>query len=235
MSTSSNTKVRASLAPMSLRLVAVLAGALAACAAPPAEDPSRFTMRAEVAVTSDPGKALAGAALLLSGQPVATTDESGRATVTLRGTEGDTVEVAVRCPSGHEPPPPLRVALRRLSAGSPASRFEARCAPIARTIVVGIRAENGPNLPVLHLGKVVGRTDASGVAHVVVQARSSEHLSFTLDTKSAERKPALRPDSPTLTVVVKDRDEFVVLEQKFEAEKVVARAPAPRPSGPQRL
>jgi len=218
----------------SMMLVAV--AAMVGCSAPPMEDPSRSTMCAEISITSDPNKGLAGVVIGIGNDlQLATTDERGRASVTLKGVEGDTVDLAVRCPGGYQSPAPIHVGLRRLSPGSPAPRFEARCAPIQRNIVVGIRAENGANLPVQHLGKVVAQTDASGVAHVVVQARANEQLTFLLDTKSTERKPALKPENPTLTFVAKDRDELVVLDQKFEQEKLVVKAAAPRPSGPQRL
>lgn len=211
--------------------VALATSTLMACGQH-AQDPSRLTMSADVTITSDPHEGLAGANLTLGSDVVATTDEAGRASVSLSGVEGDTTEITVICPAGYQAPTPIRVALRRLSPGSPAPRFEARCAPLERTVVVGVRAENGANLPVVHLGKIVGRTDASGVAHVVVHARVNEQLTFMLDTKSTERR--LQPENPTLTFTMKDRDDLVVLEQKFEQEKTVLRAPS-RPVGPQRL
>ncbi|HVH42032.1 MAG TPA: hypothetical protein VM925_06800 [Labilithrix sp.] len=204
------------------------------CKAPDAEDAPKFTMRAELTVTSDPGRRLANVDVLSGGVSLATTDEWGHASITLQGSEGDIVELDVSCPAGHQPPPPLRVALRRLSEGSPSPRFDARCAPIERTVVVGIRAENGKNLPIQHLGKVVARTDEAGVAHVVLQVKPNEQVTFQLDTQEGGRKSVLRPENPTLTFIAKDRDDFVVLDQRFEIERVVARV-APRPPGPQRL
>ena len=209
--------------------MAVMMGLVAACSAPPAEDPSKLGMRADIACSSDPEKGVGGATLIVSEQGVATTDASGRATVTLGGTEGDTVLVGVRCPSGFDSPAPVRVALRRLSTGSPAARFEARCTPVQRSVVVGIRTVNGANLPIYWLAKRVGQTDSAGAAHLLLHVKPNEQVTLTLDTK--ERALALRPESPTLTFVAKDRDDFVVLDQRFEE-----RAPLPaRPRGPQRL
>lgn len=202
------------------------------CSAPETEDHSKLSMTADILVTSDPGHGLGGAELLASEQRVATTSADGRASVDLEGVEGDTVTLTVRCPAGFESPAPVRVALRRLSKDSHPPRFDARCAPTERTFVVGIRTENGPDLPIYRFGKLVGRTDASGAAHVIVRAKANEHVSFTLDTKRVERRPALRPESPTLTFVAGDRDEVVVLEQRFEVERAVAvrrSAPAPAP------
>ncbi|MBX3220290.1 MAG: hypothetical protein KF795_07195 [Labilithrix sp.] len=203
----------------------------AGCSAPETEDHSKLSMKAEIVVTSDPGHGLGGAVLVASDRPVATTNAEGHASVDLEGVEGDSVALTVRCPAGFESPAPVRVALRRLSKDSRPPRFDARCAPLERTFVVGIRADNGPDLPIYRLGKLVGRTDAAGAAHVVVRAKANEQISLTLDTKGVERPSRLRPESPTLTFVAGPRDEVVVLEQRFDLERAAAvrRAP-PRPA-----
>ncbi|MDB5219916.1 MAG: hypothetical protein JWO86_7843, partial [Myxococcaceae bacterium] len=122
-------------------------------------------------------------------------------------------------------------------AGSRAPSFAARCAPLTRTVVVGIRAENGPNVPVTYLGKEVGRTDAWGAAHVVLSVKANEQIALVLDTKSGgDKAPKLRPESPSLTFVAKDKDDFVTLEQKFEVEKPApARVRAAPRGGPTRI
>lgn len=219
-----------------LGLTTTLAGA--GCGAPDAEEPSRLAFTTDVVITSDPGRGVPGVELVAAGHPVVTTDAEGRARVSLHGTEGDGVEIAVKCPAGFQAPAePIAVSLRRLSAGSRAPSFVARCAPLTRTVVVGIRAENGPNLPVTYLGKEVGRTDAWGAAHVVLRVKASEQVTLALDTKSGtDKRPKLRPESPTLTFVAKDKDDFVSLEQKFDIERTVVRSKAaPRNSGPTRI
>ena len=224
------------LALILLGLTASLAGA--GCGAPDAEEPSRLAFTTDVVITSDPGHGVPGVELIASGSPVATTDAEGRARVSLQGTEGDSVEIAAKCPAGFQSPAePITVSLRRLSAGSRAPSFVARCAPLTRTVVIGIRAENGPNLPVTYLGKEVGRTDAWGAAHVLLTVKASEQVTLGLDTKSgSEKRPKLRPASPTLTFVAKDKDDFVSLEQKFDIERTVVRGKAaPRNTGPTRI
>jgi hypothetical protein len=92
--------------------------------------------------------------------------------------------------------------------------------PLLRTVVVGLRAENGPNLNIIRLNQVVGRTDTQGVAHVSMQAAPGEQVALTLSTADT---PLLRPQNPTLSFVAADRDEMVLLEQKFTLLKPVVR------------
>lgn len=220
---------------MNKKTLCALLGLLAACAAPEAEDPTNFAMKAEIVVTAGPQQPLPNVDLALVGQNVAKTDDGGRAALSLRGTEGDALDVAVQCPAGYASPAPVRVVLRKLSPQSPPVRFSAACSPLEHLTVVGIRAENGANLPVQRLGKVVGRTDASGVAHIVVRAKADEQISLLLDTSGADGKAPLRPRSPALTFVTKDHDDFVVLEQKFVQERPIVRPGPARPRGPSRL
>ena len=217
-------------------LVAALAST--ACGAPRAEDTTKLAFEAEVVVTSDPGQGLVGAELLSDGRKLAVTGADGRARVSFRGAEGDAVEIAVRCPAGFQSPvEPIALSLRRFSSGSRGPSFATRCAPLMRTVVVGIRAEHGANLPVIYLGKEVGRTDAWGAAHVVLTVKANEQVTLGLDTKSVtETRVKLRPESPTLTFMAKDKDDFVTLEQKFEIERTSVRVKsAPVRSGPTRI
>jgi hypothetical protein len=185
-----------------------------------------------VAVDSDPGHPVGGAKVVFKTKPIATSDGAGMARVEVSGTEGDTVSLAIQCPDGFaSPEKALVVGLRHLAAGSPPPRFEARCTPMVRTVVVALRAENGPNLPVLHLGQPVAQTDPNGVAHFVLHVKPSEQIALTLSTadKSAE---GLRPQNPSLQFVGKDQDAFVLLEQKFKVEKkkvYIKVAPRPTP------
>src|SRR5262249_2662931 len=125
---------------------------------PPPEAPFQLI----VAVSSDPGHPVAGARVVFKNHPIATSDNAGVTKVEVGGTEGDTVSLAVQCPDGYtSPEKPLVVGLRRLAPGSPPPKFEARCVPSLRTVVVAVRAENGANIPVLQLGRPLARTDAN--------------------------------------------------------------------------
>jgi hypothetical protein len=139
--------------------------------------------------------------------------------VRFGGKEGDQVELTVKCPADYSSPPaPLTIALRHLSADSRPPLFEAHCPPTLRTVVVGVRADNGPNLPVSVLGRTIARTDASGAALFTMRLKPSEQVLVTLSTaeKGSEQ---LRPESPTLTFLSKDKDDFVLLEQIFTIQK----------------
>lgn len=181
--------------------------------------PKEQPFELKVTISSDPGVPLSGAQVLSGAKILGKTDASGTATVRLRGNEGETVEMTVKCPEDYESPrEPLTVALRRLAPGSRPPQFEARCSPTLRTIVVGVRTERGPDLPVVYLGRTVARTDASGAALFVLRTKPAEQIEVTLSTaeKAAEY---LRPKNPTLTFVAHDFDDFVVLDQSFTVEK----------------
>ena len=93
-------------------------------------------------------------------------------------------------------------------------------------------AERAPSLACCYLGREVARSDASGVAHLVIEAETDKTIELTIDTSE---QPALRPKSPTARFRMPNRDDVVVLEQSFQA----ARKPAVRiqrvASGPVRI
>ncbi len=196
------------------------------------DEPKPQPFEVHVRVESDPGVAVAGAEISNGTKAVGRTDDAGAAKVFFQGKEGDQVELVVTCPPGYDSPSaPLSVSLRRM--GSRAPQFSSRCAPTVRTVVVGVRAENGPNLPVLVLGRTVARTDASGAAVFTLHVKPSDQIEVTLSTAESGAEQ-LRPQSPTLTLVGRDRDDFIVLDQTFtvQAKRVQHH---PRPVGPQPL
>jgi len=181
-------------------------------------------------VTSDPGRPVAGAKVLLKTRNVGTTDATGFVKVEVIGSEGDTIALGILCPDGFQSPErPILAGLRRLAQGSPPPKFEARCVPLIRTTVVGVRTDNGRFLPILYLGREIARTDGSGAAHFLLQLKPNEQVVLTVSTaeKGAEQ---LRPQNPSLTFVSKDTDDVILLEQKFSVEpKKVYVRPAPKP------
>jgi hypothetical protein len=218
----------ARLALLSASITASACSKIESDLAPPPDAPFQLA----IAVNSDPGRPLAGAKIGFKSKTIATSDDTGTAKVEIGGTEGEAISLAIQCPDGYaSPDKPLVVGLRHLAPGSPPPKFEARCTPLERTVVVALRADNGPNLPVLQLGREVARTDATGVAHFVMHVKPAEPVTLTLGT---DEKPAeaLRPQNPTLQFVAKDQDDYVLLEQKFTTEKkksVVKKAPKPMP------
>ena len=181
------------------------------------DEPKALPFEVQVTIVSDPGKPLAGAELLAGTKVVGRTGAAGTAMLRFTGTEGDQVDLVVRCPADYESPSrTLSIGLRRLAPGSPLPKFEAACPPTSRTTVVGVRADNGPNLPVTLLGRVVARTDTSGAALFTLHTKSGEQVVVTLDTTGEE---LLKPQNPALTFVAKDQDDFVLLETAFTVGK----------------
>jgi hypothetical protein len=176
-----------------------------------------------VMVESDPGRPLAGAVISVSGKAEGTTAQDGRARLAFRGQEGEARELWIRCPDGFQSPPrPLVASLRRLSDPAKLPQYDAACPPLERLVVVAVRAENGPNLPVLYLGNEVGRTDAAGAAHVMLKMKPG--TSFELVLSTAERgNEALRPQNPRLPFTVRAQDDLFVFEQHFTREGEPAR------------
>jgi hypothetical protein len=127
--------------------------------------------------------------------------------------------------------------LRRLSENRPAE-YSTRCPPSFRKVVVVIRANNGPYVPVVHLNEVVGRTDASGSATILANVKPNEELQFTLKTSSDKAFERHEPIDPVVGYLVQPTDEVVVLSQEFKVRPrpVVYYAPKPKPQiiGPTR-
>lgn len=205
--------------------LAVLAASFAGCSEGPAPTPFRIYVRVE----SDPGMAVTGATVWRASKPVATTGADGRAMLALAGTEGETTDVTVQCPETlTSPTKPLTIRLSRLADENRIPEYQVACPPLVRHVVVGVRAENGPNLPVLYLNRPVARTDASGAAHFALEVAPGTQFQVTLDT-SEKGNERMRPQSPTRPFTVTQADEIMLFEQRFELEKrAVYRAP-PKP------
>ncbi len=194
--------------------------------------PKPQEFRAVVTVESDPGVAVDGAKVVWQKQVLATTDASGRASVSLAGQEGDTFNLVITCPDAFKSPvKPLVVVFRKL-VGADGAEYTTACPPKTRAVVVVVRAQNGPNLPVFHLGKQVGTTDSSGVAHVVFDLPAGSPLELRL--KADEGPIPLRPAEAIASFTVRDQDDIYVFDQKFEKiPQRVRRKPRPvRVDGP---
>jgi len=198
--------------------------AVAACRPPARLPPQQFTVHA----VGDPGQPLGGVELRLRGIPVGTTDELGVASFAVDGDEGEAFELAVRCPSGHQSPTkPIALVTRRFAAAGLVAEYDVRCPATSRTVVVAVTGEKGRRLPILQLGREVGRTDTSGVATVLLRTGPFEPVDLTLDTSGPENAD-LRPQNPTATFLVNDRDVVFAFDPHLTtAAKKAARAARP--------
>lgn len=205
-------------------LAAVASGLVgAACATAAPSDEYGITVRVE----ADPGKPLPGAVVSYAGKPLATSDAKGRVLVKAHGTEGDVKSFQVACPEGHRAPSaPLSVVLRRLADEGRLPEYVVACPPTERTVVIAVRADKGPNLPVRYLGREVARTDKTGVAHVSLKSPPEDTVELVLDTSEA---PRLRPRNPSTRFRVGQTDELFVFTQQFQVDTPKVAGPrAPR-------
>jgi hypothetical protein len=218
-------------------LIVLASSAISACS-DPATSPEAATASGSfsvlLAVRAAAEAPVPGARVLAGKQLLGTTDGSGLSRLRLPGRDGQTVPLTIECPAGFSSPEaPVPVALRELAPGSRPPRFEAHCAATTHSVLVGIRAEHGANLPILQLDRGVGSTDTAGLAHVLLSnVTPDQPIALTLDTSL---QPLLRPQNPVLTFVPAARDEFVLLEQQFSRLEPKRKPKGPRPMGPQRL
>ena len=197
------------LRPLAL-LAALACSACTASASPKYE----FLVRVE----SDKDVPLAGAQLSRHGQALGTSDKKGVIALSIAGLAGETVELETTCPPGHRAPDqPLAVTLRSLAEEGRRPEYRVSCAPLVRSLVVAIRAENGPNLPVKYLGKEIARTDQAGAAHALLRVSPGETVTLTLDT-SGEAGARLSPKNPELKLTAQERDDVVLFDQTFTRE-----------------
>jgi hypothetical protein len=197
--------------------VACLFGFLVACTAA-AAPPYELTVRVE----SDPGRPVAGARLMRAGKVLGTSDAQGTVQVAITGSAGETIELEAACPSGHRAPDrPLSVVLKPIVENGRRPEYRVSCAPLVRSLVVAVRAQNGAGLPVKYLGKEVARTDQNGAAHARLQVTPGETVTVTLDT-SAPEHAGLMPQNPELKLTVPARDDVVLFDQTFTLAKPAA-------------
>jgi hypothetical protein len=220
------------------KLLPILVLALLSCKKGALSDPPPPQFPVVVRVDSDPGVPLAGANVLRKEQLLGKTGPDGKLPVTFVGTEGDVLEVRVTCPAEYSSPTaPLLVPLRKLSDAKP-PEYTAKCPPNLRKVVIVIRAENGPFVPIKHLGQTVARTDASGTATLLANARPNDQLEFTLNTSADEAFKRHSPVDPTVQYLVQPQDDVVVLNQSFDVAKpppvYVAPRQKPQPILPRR-
>jgi hypothetical protein len=98
--------------------------------------------------------------------------------------------------------------------------------------VIAIRAEHGPNLPLMYLGRELARTDGSGAAHLMLEVASEDIVELVLDTSA---QPRLRPRSPILRIQPGSRDELTGINQDFTVLKPPVVKKVVKAVGPVRL
>lgn len=198
---------------LGLLLVGIGAMSTAGCGAfePP---PPPAPYKALVTVTGDPGQPLFGVPVTTGKAQPVLTGVDGKAQLVLRGADGDVHQVNVTCPQGHQQTTgSISIRLTRL-AGDAVPTYAVSCPPLRRRVVVAVRAENGPHLPVKYLNQVVATTDAGGAAHFALDI---EPGSFAVQIDTSSRNDLL-PPNPGRILSVGQRDDILVLDQKFDVK-----------------
>jgi hypothetical protein len=198
---------------LALTVVLVLAGCKSL------EEPPPPPFKVAISVESDHGTPLPNAVVQRNNKEIGKTNVDGKAVLTFHGEDGDQLDVWVKCPENFDSPmKPTTVMLRRLGDPTKLAEYSVMCPPAERKVVVALRSDNGQNLPVKYLGRDVARTDASGAATFMLSGKPGDHLDFTLDTTDKGNE-MLRPQNPTVSVVVDSKDNYYALDQPFQVQK----------------
>lgn len=207
---------------------AVLVGflALPMCEPPPAP-PVGVTLR----VTTTQGRPVNGAEVRLRGSVTARSDEAGSARVVIGGKDGESFELHIQCPAPlRSPVRPLVV--RRLDIKGGAVEHSVKCEETQRTLIVAVRADNGPDLPIVYLGNEIGRTDRSGAAHLKIDANIHERVELTLSTAQKKMK-GVHPQNPVAVFEPADHDEIREFAVDFKSDPKKQGPKPAAPKGPQ--
>jgi hypothetical protein len=201
--------------------------ASASCAAPQRQQFS-ISMRS----VSDDGQLLAGVQIFHGQQELGTTRESGVLEVNVEASSGSTFDVRFECPNGYQATRdqvavPLRNAGPATQADAPRSTANAmaltlECRPDERKATIVVKA-NMANLPVRMGNKILGKTNADGVAYISLNFPAKEVFELSLDT-SAESM--LHPSNPHFPFVMPSRDEVFVIQESFR----IVEPPPPPPA-----
>jgi hypothetical protein len=182
-----------------------------------AREPELDLFDLSIRVESDPGRPLAGALISAAGEFRSATDKNGLVWLRVGGQQGQRLQFSVGCPAGHRSPErPLDVTLTRLGEGAEPPEYLVRCAPELRSVVIAVRAQHGPGLPVMYLGREVGRTDRSGATHVAMQLPPHEPIELSLDTSAA---PRLKPQNPSQRFEPPDIDAILLFDESFVVDR----------------
>lgn len=193
---------------------ALLLGAASVLGCQSLREPPQPPFEIAVRVESDPGHPLPGAIIMKGPKEGPSTGPDGRVVVKIQGVEGEAVDLTVKCPPDYiSPQKPINVLLHRI-AGSKLVEYDVSCPPSLRRMVVAIRADNGPNLPVMYLGRELTRTDTTGAATLLFQLHPGEQFDLSLGTgeKGNER---MRPQNPQQSFIMRQTDDIVTFDQRF--------------------
>jgi hypothetical protein len=186
---------------------------LAACDPPP---PTTYTVT--IKVQDDESVPLAGARVAAGSEASGITESSGILYLKLKGEEGDTRSITVKCPNGYRTGGETRSVVLRTFSGlgnkqtTNGPELSWQCLPTERLAALVVRAPGQSDLAVRLYGKEIARTSPDGTAHALLRLAPGSTLHVALDTST---RPELRPQSPEKTFHVEDQDTILIFDQQF--------------------
>ena len=218
-----------------MKRAATLVLLVAACGSdgPPPTPRHPVTFLAE----ADPGVPLEGVTVTANGEDLGASDGAGTLAAVLDGASGTMVQIAYTCPEGHvqpeRPKPLVLTAFQALDpeAGPRSLQMRLECPPDSRQAVIVVKTGQ-PDLPVLVDGEEVARTDASGVAHHLVQGAPGTRYRVEVSTES---NPKLRPENPRDTVPLGSRSGAYLVDLEVSEPRPVRRRRRRRRASPMRI
>lgn len=203
-----------------------------ALAAPSCKPPPPAPVTISVHARTETGAPTGNVEIYAGPRLIARTDANGRAQLSIDGAEGETFELRVKCPPGFSSPAkPVVVRRLGISATTAVPEHVVSCHQTRHALVVAVRAEGGPGLPVLHLGKLVARTDATGAAHVLLEGEVREHVELTIGTPGKENEK-IHPQNPAQVFEVPERDSIQLFAVTFTRDPKKAPIKKSGPKGP---
>ncbi len=168
-----------------------------------------------VHVDSDPGFPLANQPIMFNDTEIKKTDVKGDAVIETRRPDGEVVTLTVKCPLRLGAAEPVRVTVRR-TEGQALTKFDRACRPLMRSIAVVVRADNGPNSPVMYLNNEVARTDASRCGPLRRPPPRQRAIHHHPEHEGRREAPSPNPSVP---LIVGESDEVKLINIKFERER----------------
>lgn len=178
-------------------------------------DPEAFPV---LFVATSDREPLAEVLVFADDRPLGKTSPDGELSTVFIGRPGDQRTIRAQCPEGHrlrDEALPLLFFQHRYSlddATTPvALNYPLRCPPALRRGVVVVRVPM-QGAPVLVDGEKVAVTGPHGIAYALVEGPPLAVAEVTVDTR---QEPGVKPESPSKSVTLPDRDEIWVFEPQF--------------------
>lgn len=182
------------------------------------------------------GAPMAGVRVSEGGAVLGQSGDDGVVVLVTERPEGATVGLSLACPEGYRARPEQVTRTLRTWApldaergGAPPLEIDVRCERRVSDLVIVVDGGRA-GLPVSVDGAVVDRTDAVGLAHLLVRGTPGRRLLVSIDTSAI---PKLLPENPERSFTI-TADDVVYWQQRFEMEGSQRRGRARRPTPTER-